>query len=463
VSTKKRYHITIIEDDQNILEIFNTYLKQNGFFTTCFNTAEEALVSLELRKMETDLILSDFHFPTMNGSELIKRIKRNRSQIPIFIISGDSNIDLAVESKNEGADHFFLKPIHFPQLLHSINLSLKNSGQVNECPSSILKNQTSLGLIGQSTKFIEALNIAKKIAPFNSNVLISGESGTGKELFARTIHELSGRSGPFVAINCSAIPENLLEAELFGHSKGAFTGAIEKRIGLFEEANNGTLFLDEIGDLAFPLQAKLLRVLQERKIKRIGENIYRDFSARILCATHKNLKNEVDEGKFREDLYYRLNVLPIEIPSLKERPEDIIALSEFFIKKYSLPYNLPDKFLSEEAKTQLISWSWKGNIRELENTIERAVILSSKNEIQATDIFPTNDFIRNETNSQNFNLKSFFDQKEKNLSLDEITKQYIKVILKKNDGAKEQTAKELGIDRKTLYRKLKEIESSNLQ
>jgi two-component system, NtrC family, response regulator HydG len=270
------------------------------------------------------------------------------------------------------------------------------------------------------------------------------------------VHELGDKKdGPFIAINCSAIPENLLESELFGHAKGAFTGANEKKIGLFEEANKGTLFLDEIGDLSLPLQAKLLRVLQERKVKRIGENQYRDITARIICATHKDLRKEVSEGRFREDLYFRLNVIPIYMPPLRERRDDILPLSEYFLKKFSLMNNMQVKGFSKDAVQKLENRDWKGNVRELENAIERAVVLSTSDIIQAEDLPSDEAFPSSGENNENKSGITFEDDKP--LTLDELSKKYIQHIFDKNGGAKEQTAKDLGIDRKTLYRKLKEM------
>ena len=302
------------------------------------------------------------------------------------------------------------------------------------------------------------MELAKRVASSQANVLITGESGSGKEVIAKAVHELGDKKdGPFVAINCSAIPENLLESELFGHAKGSFTGASEKKIGLFEEANKGTLFLDEIGDLSLPLQAKLLRVLQERKIKRIGENQYRDISARIICATHKDLKKEVMENRFREDLYFRLNVIPIYMPPLRERKEDILPLSEYFLKKFALMNNSPVKGFTKEAIQKLEGRYWRGNVRELENAIERAVVLCCHDYIMPDDL-PGEEKIISDTKEHDLDVQDFIDNTNgQTPTLEEVAKKYIQYIYDKNSGAKEQTAKDLGIDRKTLYRKLKEM------
>jgi transcriptional regulator with PAS, ATPase and Fis domain len=305
------------------------------------------------------------------------------------------------------------------------------------------------------------MELAKRVSSSQASIIISGESGSGKEVVARAVHELGDRKNqPFIAINCSAIPENLLESELFGYAKGAFTGATGSKIGLFEEANNGTLFLDEIGDLALALQAKLLRVLQERKIKRIGENQTRDITARIICATHKNLKKEVEQGRFREDLFFRLNVIPIYMPPLRERKEDILPLSEYFLKKFSLMNNVNIKGFSKGAIQKLEGLPWQGNVRELENAIERAVVLASSETIEPEDL-PTPEMPHHheDVKIEKAEEDTSIFKIENLMTLEEISKRYIEFVFKKNNYAKEQTAKELNIDRKTLYRKLKEIES----
>jgi transcriptional regulator with PAS, ATPase and Fis domain len=265
---------------------------------------------------------------------------------------------------------------------------------------------------------------------------------------------------PFIAINCSAIPENLLESELFGHAKGSFTGAIDKKIGLFEEAEGGTLFLDEIGDLSLPLQSKLLRVLQERKIKRIGENQFRNIDIRIIAATHKDLRKAIKENLFREDLFFRLNVIPIIVPPLRSRKEDIIPLAEFFLKKFAALEKSPVKVLSKKALESLLANPWRGNVRELENAIERAVVLCESNMIQTQHI----ELVENL--DTDYEDKGVFDFKKMTaseiMSIDDLTKQYVQYVLKLNNGAKDKTAKDLKIDRKTLYRKLNEMNQSSL-
>jgi two-component system, NtrC family, response regulator HydG len=461
VKMKTSSTIILIDDDLDLLDLLTSFFKQRGFKVLAFSNAEEALIELESKRAEADVVISDLKLPVMSGMEFIRRAKKSNANLPIILMTSEGSVETAVEAIETGAYDFVLKPLHIPQLLISVQraLFLNEVQQENTNLKSLFQGQDYMGLkgvIGKSQGFKKALELAKRVASSQANILITGESGSGKEVIAKAVHELGDKKdGPFIAINCSAIPENLLESELFGHAKGAFTGANEKKIGLFEEANKGTLFLDEIGDLSLPLQAKLLRVLQERKVKRIGENQYRDITARIICATHKDLRKEVSEGRFREDLYFRLNVIPIYMPPLRERRDDILPLSEYFLKKFSLMNNMQVKGFSKDAVQKLENRDWKGNVRELENAIERAVVLSTSDIIQAEDLPSDEAFPSSGENNENKSGITFEDDKP--LTLDELSKKYIQHIFDKNGGAKEQTAKDLGIDRKTLYRKLKEM------
>lgn len=456
--------IALIDDDLDLLDLLTSFFKQRGYKVVAFSNAEEALIEIENKRTEADVVISDLKLPVMSGMEFIKRTRKSIPSLPIILMTSEGSVETAVEAIESGAYDFVLKPLHIPQLLISVQraLHLNEVQTENTNLKSLFQGQDFMGLkgvIGKSQGFKKAMELAKRVSSSQANILINGESGSGKEVIAKAVHELGDKKdGPFIAINCSAIPENLLESELFGHAKGAFTGANDKKIGLFEEANKGTLFLDEIGDLSLPLQAKLLRVLQERKVKRIGENQYRDITARIICATHKDLRKEVSEGKFREDLYFRLNVIPIYMPPLRERRDDILPLSEYFLKKFSLMNNVSVKGFSKDAIAKLEGHEWKGNVRELENAIERAVVLSTSDILQAEDL-PTEDVFRKESPSESESSpkKGLSFEDDKPVTLDELSKKYIQHIFDKNGGAKEQTAKDLGIDRKTLYRKLKEM------
>jgi DNA-binding NtrC family response regulator len=455
---KNTSNIVVIDDDLELLDLLISYFRQRGFGVIPYNNAEEAVVEIEHKRINPNVVISDLKLPSMSGLEFIKRIRRTNHELPIILMTSEGSVELAVEAIETGAYDFVLKPLHFPQLLISVQraLFLNEVQSENTNLKNIIKEDASAtkGIIGKSLGFSKAIELAKRVSNSSANVLITGESGAGKEVIARAVHELGDKKeGPFIAINCSAIPETLLESELFGHAKGSFTGAFDKKIGLFEEANKGTLFLDEIGDLTLPLQSKLLRVLQERKVKRIGENQYREITARIICATHKDLKKEVFEGHFREDLFFRLNVIPIYMPPLRERREDILPLSEYFLKKFSILNNIKIKGFKKEAIEKLENAKWRGNVRELENTIERAVVLSTNEYIGTEDLTLDEDDYSKEDSPLSHN--SF--ENNSTLTLNELSKKYIEFVFDKNNGAKEQTAKDLGIDRKTLYRKLKEM------
>lgn len=386
-------HLLFIDDDVDLLEVIRDYYRPRGYRV---DLAESAFQPLErFRQSQNsenpyDVVICDLKMPKFDGLEFIREMRSLSPTTPIILMTAHSSIELAVQAVREGAYDFVNKPLNFSQLSVAIEraLSLRKIQSENETLRSVASATKSLdGMIARSPNMINVINFARRIASSEANVLIQGESGTGKEVIARAIHSNSARAnGPFVAINCSAIPETLLESELFGYAKGAFTGAQDKKIGLFEEANEGTLFLDEIGDLSQPLQAKLLRVLQERQIKRVGENQYRPINVRILAATHKHLETEVQKGNFRQDLFFRLNVIRIDIPALRERRDDILPLADVFLKKFAAKNGSMVRGFSKEAQEYLFAQEWPGNVRELENAIERAVILSQSDLIQPQDL-----------------------------------------------------------------------------
>jgi transcriptional regulator with PAS, ATPase and Fis domain len=339
-----------------------------------------------------------------------------------------------------------------PILQGSDQLKRSNLDSAPQAPMREDRHRVALGstILGKSPKILALLDLIARVSRSHSNILISGESGTGKEMVARAIHFNSDRSEfPFLAVNCAAIPDQLLESELFGHRKGSFTGADESRRGLFEEAEGGTLFLDEIGDMPLGLQAKLLRVLQERKVKPVGENTLRKINVRILSATHKNLKSLIQEKKFREDLYYRLSVIPIHLPPLRERKEDIPELVDYFMSKHCQSLGVPLKRLLPTALAKLMRMPWLGNVRELENTLERAIVLCESRVLSDRDIQ-----IDGEENID-VQIVYFFSQL---LSLKDLERAYIQYVLEVTGKTKERAAQILGIDRKTLYRKELEYE-----
>ncbi len=453
--------VFVIDDDLDMQDLVVRFLEGKGFRTKSFENAEDASEALSKDPDACDVVLTDFLLPKMSGLDLIDILSVNGLKAPIILMTGHKNTELAAQATRAGAYDFIMKPLRFPQLLVSIEraVSLKKIRDENTMLKSVVATKEGSnieGLLGKSPKFLQALDLAKRVASGNSSVLITGESGSGKEVIAKAIHQMGkGSKLPFVAINCSSIPENLLESELFGHAKGAFTGAFEKKIGLFEEAQGGTLFLDEIGDLNLSLQAKLLRAIQERKIKRVGENQFRPINVRIISATHKNFKKEIANKLFREDLFYRLNVIQIHVPPLRERPEDIIPLAEFFLKKFVSLNNLADRVFTNDAKELLLKNPWRGNVRELENTVERAVVLSTGNKITGAEI-TQNSCSEDDTSEDHPATEGFFLPQYPILPLEEVVMRYISFALALNSGAKDQTAKDLHINRKTLYLRMKD-------
>lgn len=460
--------VVVIEDDVDVQDLLRAYFMPRGYSMTFFDSPIQLLDEAKKRNLYADVIITDLLLPEISGTDLIKKLRSWGLTLPIILITSKSSIQTAYEATQAGAFDFIVKPLHLPQLEISLQRAVRFKEILHENSTlrQALKEKSDSQtdqIIAKSNGFRSALDLARRVANSNANVLITGESGTGKEVIARTIHESSNRAAaPFVAINCAAIPETLLEAELFGHAKGAFTGAIDKKTGLFEEAEGGTLFLDEIGDMPLPLQAKLLRVLQDRKIKRIGENRFREIDVRIVSATHRTLKQEVIEGKFREDLFFRLNVIPIHIPPLRDRPEDILPLAEFFLRRYSAINSTQAKKFSKDTLAVLLKHTWNGNVRELENTIERAAVLSDNEEISPLDLLmdvgnpgeirpvATTASLLSEIREESPSTPS------NQFLLDEVIRGHIIKILEFNKGAKDKTAKMLGIDRKTLYRKLNE-------
>ena len=448
--------ILAVDDDLHIRTLLQDFLGKEGYAVTCKSSAVEALKVLREHTDEPfDLVISDLKMAQVDGMQLLATVKAEMPELPVILITGNASIDTAIEATRRGAFHYIVKPfklnevsIHVERALEKRSLSLDLQTLRKE-----LKQGWGLSnIIGKSAGMRSVFDLVERVAPSTANVLIQGESGTGKEVVARAIHSLGPRAqSPFIAINCTAIPEALLESELFGHAKGSFTGASGMKKGLIEEANGGTLFLDEIGDMSPSLQAKLLRVLQERKIRPVGSNTFVDVNVRIIAATHKDLKAGIQAGAFREDLFYRLSVIPIQIPPLRERPEDIPLLAEHFLNKYAAANSADGtprvRAFSKEALAKLLRFRWQGNVRELENIVERAVVLARGAVIEEGDL-PNPEI---ENGEQMFKgLTSDFP------TLMQLEERYIRVVLNKTAGRKDRAAQILGVNRRTLYRKERE-------
>ncbi len=463
----ERPQLTVVEDDEDIRELILAFFRSKNFVTSGFSDATSFLSYIQKEGGHADVIISDLKLPDIEGTELTRQLRASGFEIPLILLTAEKSSEAAIAAIEAGAYDFIVKPLSFPQLQVSVDRALhfhKVQAENLNLKAAMNLAQPTNGIIGKSPGLLKAIDLARRVADSTTNIFISGETGTGKEVIARAIHAFGPRAKePFLAINCSAIPENLLESELFGHAKGSFTGATEKKAGLFEEAGGGTLFLDEIGDLSASLQAKLLRVLQEKKIRRIGEAQNRPFHARIISATHKDLRKEIAGQHFREDLFFRLNVIPIHLPPLRERKEDILPLAEYFLKKYSGLNHKRKVSFDKVCVEKMLRAPWKGNVRELENAIERAVVLSQSLEIAWEDL-QCLDEATAAAGASVHELKvapppqaadSFhLPMAGALLSLDEVCLKYIDFAVARNGGAKDRTARDLGIDRKTLYRKL---------
>jgi len=370
-------NILIVDDERSIRNSLKDILEHESYTV---ETAENGFLALDILKQKNiDLVLCDIKMPQMDGVELLENILQNYSNIAVVMISGHGDIETAVNCIKKGAYDFLQKPLDLNRILVTVRNALDKTNLVSETKTLRKKIYSKYEMIGSSPAIKRVHELIDKIAPTDARVLITGENGTGKELVAHMIHEKSNRANaPFVEVNCAAIPSELIESELFGHEKGSFTSAIKQRIGKFEQANGGTLFLDEIGDMSLAAQAKVLRALQENKIARVGGEKDITVNVRIIAATNKNLREEIEKQNFREDLYHRLSVIVINVPSLNERKEDIPDLVQYFIEKISQEYGMLPKKIEDNAIKELQKKDYKGNIRELHNIVERLIILSNK-------------------------------------------------------------------------------------
>ncbi|MFQ5454489.1 MAG: sigma-54-dependent transcriptional regulator, partial [Candidatus Zixiibacteriota bacterium] len=403
-----------------------------------------------LKEKNYDLVIADMNMPHLTGIDVLREVKTFKEEQELIVMTAFASVDTAIEAMKLGAADYITKPFKVDEIMLVIEKSINHKRLLNEnvnLKKQLQGNNSFDNFIGNSEIVIKLKKLAKRIASSESTVLIRGESGTGKDLIARAIHHHSQRSGgPFVTINCAALPENLLESELFGHKKGSFTGAIKDKDGLFKVANEGTFFLDEVGNTSLTIQVKLLRVLEEKRITPVGGIKPIDVDVRLIAATNADLEEEVRIGRFRADLFYRLNVIPLEIPPLRERKDDINLLVMYFINKHCSKVNIPPKEITKEAMQLLFNYHWLGNVRELENTIERAVLLTKTETLEVSD-FP-------EKLTQADKNISITESEPLNPTLESIEKAYIHYVLSQTGGKKSQTAKILGIDTSTLYRKI---------
>jgi DNA-binding NtrC family response regulator len=444
--------ILVVDDEVLIREMIKKGLSQIGGFSV--EVAQSGLEAIEKMEKEIfDLVLTDLKMPEMDGLELLKNIKGTRPEMMVILMTAYGSIETAVEAMRIGANDYITKPINFDDLLIHISKVQKESLLLREnllLRMEVRKKFEFNNIIGKSKKMQEVFSLIEKVAPGSSTVMIYGGSGTGKELVAKAIHYNSPRTDrPFIPFNCGAIPETLVESELFGHTKGAFTGAIQAKKGLFEEANGGTLFLDEISNILPSVQVKLLRVLQEKELMRVGSTERTKIDVRMIAATNVDLEAVTKSGKFREDLFYRLHVFPIFLPALKDRKEDIPLLAYHFLDLYSKEAKKEIKGISKEAMKLLLEYHWPGNVRELENVIERAVIMTDQDYLVPNDL--PKDLIEGASEVIKRGVKG-------RKSLDDIKSEYIREILKEVGGNKRIASEILKVNPRTLYRFEKKVQ-----
>jgi two-component system response regulator AtoC len=458
-----KYRVLVADDEENLRALLKEVLESEGYLHVIVDNGEEAVKAVKEKGHDLDCALLDVRMPKLDGMEAFLKIKEIDPQLPVIFLTAYGSSDIAIKAMKKGAYDYLTKPFDIEEL----KIKIKKAIDLKEITQNAIKTKsnfkyTSDEIIGDSLPMQEVYKEIGRVADSDATVLIRGESGTGKELVAKALHNHSDKRGnPFVVVNCAAIPEALLESELFGHEKGSFTDAIARHIGKFEQAADGTIFLDEIGDMTLSLQSKLLRVLQDKTFTRVGGNESLTAKARIITATNRDLEDLVSSGRFREDLFYRLNIVTITLPPLKDRKEDIPLLSSYFVSKFSKKYGRDVKAVSPEVMDLFLNYDWPGNVRELENTIARGVIVTSSTMI-TVDNLPKEMLVNR--NDGNFNLKENGAAK-KNLSgtiiplpelIASVEKEAISKALLECSGNKTKAAKLLGISRKSLFNKLRQ-------
>jgi len=444
---KKR--VLVVEDEEKLRRVVELQLASAGFEVDKAATAEEGVKVVD----RADLVLTDLRLPNMDGLGLLALIRRQNAQVPVVVMTAYGSIETAVECMKAGATDFLLKPFSLDHLMQVVHKALEVRALRDE--NRQLKEELGRryeydNIIGRSEPMQEIFATIERVAPTRATVLLAGESGVGKDLIARAIHFHSPRRDrPLVKINCTAIPENLMESELFGYEKGAFTGAVTSKPGKFEQADTGTVFLDEIGDVPGPIQVKLLRILQEREFERLGSNVTRHTDVRIIAATNQDLRAALEQGTFREDLYYRLNVVPLNIPPLRERKQDIPFLANHFIRKLAADSGSAVESITDAAIERLMAYHWPGNVRELENVIERSLVLCRGNRLDAGDVRLESAPRPRSQNGQHFLPEG--------LTLDQYEQELIREALRRADGNKSHAARLLGLTRNALRYRLTQM------
>lgn len=440
--------ILVVDDEKNILNTMKAILQDEGHVVYTVQNGKDALQFV--KSNECDVVFLDVWLPDIDGMEVLRQIKQLQNDVAVIMISGHGSIDIAVKSTRLGAFDFLEKPPSMERVITSLNNAIEQIQLKRE--NVILKKNITMEdeMIGNSIPMQEVKRIIDTAAATNARVFITGENGTGKELVARAIYRKSKRSDkPFIKVNCAAIPDELIESELFGHEKGSFTGALARRLGKFELADKGTIFLDEICDMSQSAQAKVLRVLQEQQFERVGGNDVITVDVRVIAATNVDVKEAIEQGRFREDLYYRLNVIPIYVPPLSERKDDIPLLVDYFLEKFAREHGLGVKQMSDSAMHFMVNYAWPGNVRELKNVIERLTIMVPSEVIELDDI-------KKHIESYDYEDTIVKDSSSLKKAREQFEKEYIIKALKQFDKNVSATAKSLGIERTNLHRKIRQ-------